>query len=97
MATPVFLPGKTEDPGGLKSMGSQRVAHDSVTKQHQQYVINLILIESYRICTMIIFILQKRRLRQKEVKYISLSHRLSMVERRFKFRQTDFKTHSFNI
>ena len=39
MATPVFLPGKTEDPGGLKSVGSQRVAHDSVTKQHQQYVV----------------------------------------------------------
>ena len=31
---------------------------------------NLILIESYGICTMIIFILQKRRLRQKEVKYL---------------------------
>ena len=24
-----------EEPGGLQSMGSQRVAHDSVTKQHQ--------------------------------------------------------------
>ena len=31
MATPVFLPGEspwTEEPGGLQSMGSQRVGHD---------------------------------------------------------------------
>ena len=34
-ATPVFLPGEspwTEKPGGLQSMGSQRVGHDCVTK-----------------------------------------------------------------
>ena len=33
--TPVFLPGEspwTEEPGGLQSMGSQRVGHDWVTK-----------------------------------------------------------------
>ena len=33
--TPVFLPGEspwTEEPGGLQSMGSQRVAHDWATK-----------------------------------------------------------------
>ena len=32
---PVFLPGespRTEEPGGLQSMGSQRVGHDRVTK-----------------------------------------------------------------
>ena len=32
---PAFLPGEslgTEGPGGLQSMGSQRVGHDSVTK-----------------------------------------------------------------
>ena len=32
--TPVFLP--TEGPGGLQSMGSQRVGHNLVTKQQQQ-------------------------------------------------------------
>ena len=32
--TPVFLPGEipwTEEPGGLQSMGSQRVGHESAT------------------------------------------------------------------
>ena len=32
--TPVFLPGEipwTEEPGGLQSMGSQRIGHDGVT------------------------------------------------------------------
>ena len=36
--TPVFLPGEsswTEEPGGLQSMGSQRVRHDWVTKHTQ--------------------------------------------------------------
>ena len=36
--TPVFLPGEslwTERPGGLQSMGSQRIGHDLVTKQQQ--------------------------------------------------------------
>ena len=28
----------TEKPGGLQSMGSQRVGHDSVTKQQQCFV-----------------------------------------------------------
>ena len=28
----------TEDPGGLQSMGSQRVGHDSATKQKQTLV-----------------------------------------------------------
>ena len=28
----------TEEPGGLKSMGSQKVGHDLATKQQQQYV-----------------------------------------------------------
>ena len=28
----------TEEPGGLQSMGSQRVRHDLVTKQQQQYL-----------------------------------------------------------
>ena len=35
---PVFLPGRilwTEGPGGLQSMGSQRVGHDLATKQQQ--------------------------------------------------------------
>ena len=27
---------RTKEPGGLQSMGSQRVGHDSVTKQQQQ-------------------------------------------------------------
>ena len=34
-STPVFLPGEfpwTEEPGGLQSMGSQRVRHDGATK-----------------------------------------------------------------
>ena len=37
--TPVFLPGEspwTEEPGGLQSMGSQRVGHDLATEQQQQ-------------------------------------------------------------
>ena len=37
--TPIFLPGEfpwTEEPGGLQSMGSQRVGHDSVTKHKTQ-------------------------------------------------------------
>ena len=28
----------TEEPGGLQSMGSQRVGHNSATKQQQQHV-----------------------------------------------------------
>ena len=39
---PVFLPGEsswTEEPGGLQSMGSQRVGHNWATKQ-QQWVMN---------------------------------------------------------
>ena len=28
----------TEEPGGLQSMGLQRVGHDLVTKQQQQHV-----------------------------------------------------------
>ena len=37
--TPVFLPGEspwTEDPGELRSMGSQRVGHSSVSKHCKQ-------------------------------------------------------------
>ena len=37
--TPVFLPREsqcTEEPGGLQSMGSQRVRHDLATGQQQQ-------------------------------------------------------------
>ena len=37
--TPVFLPGQspwTEEPGGLQSMGSQRVGHNWETKQKHQ-------------------------------------------------------------
>ena len=44
--TPVFLPGKiprTEEPGGLQSMGSQRVGHDWATKHKHQ------VIQKYRI------------------------------------------------
>ena len=35
--TPVFLPGNipwTEEPGGLQTMGSQRVRHDLVTEHY---------------------------------------------------------------
>ena len=35
--TPVFLPGNipwTEEPGGLQTMGSQRVKHDLVTEHY---------------------------------------------------------------
>ena len=38
MATPVFLPGEspgTEEPGGLQSLGSQRVRHDWAIKHTQ--------------------------------------------------------------
>ena len=28
----------TEEPGGLQSMGSKRVEHDLVTKQHQEFI-----------------------------------------------------------
>ena len=35
--TPIFLPGKSQGkPGGLESMGSQRVGHDLVTEQQQR-------------------------------------------------------------
>ena len=37
LPTPVFLPGKslwTKEPGGLQSMGSQRVRHDGETKHN---------------------------------------------------------------
>ena len=40
-STPVFLPGKshwTEEPGGLQSMGSQRVVHEWVTKHHHHHL-----------------------------------------------------------
>ena len=33
---PVFLPGRTEEPGLLQSMGSQRVGHKWMTKQQKQ-------------------------------------------------------------
>ena len=39
--TPVFLPGEspwTEEPGGLQSMGSQRVGHDWETKHSTQFL-----------------------------------------------------------
>ena len=49
--TPVFLPGEspwTEEPGGLQSMGLQRVRHDlaakhSIAQQIMTYIISLIL------------------------------------------------------
>ena len=37
---PIFLPGespRTEEPGGLRSMGSQRVRYDCVTEQQRRY------------------------------------------------------------
>jgi len=44
--TPVFLPGKshawTEDPRRPQSLGSQRVEHDSETKQLQHWITRLI-------------------------------------------------------
>ena len=49
--TPVFLPREslwTEEPGGLQSLGSQRVGHDWATKHstacssHQSYTLNRI-------------------------------------------------------
>ena len=35
-STPVWEISWTEEPGGLQSMGSQRVGHDLATKQQQQ-------------------------------------------------------------
>ena len=32
----------TEEPGGLQSVGSQRVGHDLVTKQQQQYIATVV-------------------------------------------------------
>ena len=40
LPTPVFLPGESpwsEEPGGLQSMRSQRVGHDSATKHSTAY------------------------------------------------------------
>ena len=34
----------TEEPGGLQSMGLQRVAHNLVTKQQQQYLLSPLLL-----------------------------------------------------
>ena len=47
--TPVFLPGKfpwTEEPCGLQSMGSQRIRHDSATKEQQQRAENMLFIQT---------------------------------------------------
>ena len=41
--TPVFTPGKipwTEETGGLQSMGSQRVRHNLVSEQTQEWTVN---------------------------------------------------------
>ena len=35
LPTPVFLPGKSQDQGGLQSIGHKRVRHDLATKQQQ--------------------------------------------------------------
>ena len=46
--TPVFWPGEspwTEEPGGLQSMGSQRIGHDWVTEQQQFF--QLVKCESF--------------------------------------------------
>ena len=42
----------TEESGGLQSMGSQRVRHDLVTKQQQQYVC-MHVICNWRVCVCI--------------------------------------------
>ena len=44
LPTPVFLPGEppwTKEPGGLQSMGSQRVRHDWATEQQQIYHLSI--------------------------------------------------------
>ena len=50
MFTPVFLPGEShgqrEEPGGLPSMGSQRVGHDRVTEHRCRHVSSKTLIFS---------------------------------------------------
>ena len=50
MFTPVFLPGEShgqrEEPGGLPSMGSQRVGHDRVTEHRRRHVSSKTLIFS---------------------------------------------------
>ena len=50
MATPVFLPGEspwTQEPGGLRYMGSQRVRHDWVIFIFQQICIEHLLCARY--------------------------------------------------
>ena len=42
----------TEEPGGLQSMGSQRVKHDLATKQKQQYSIMENYLKMKIICTL---------------------------------------------
>ena len=42
---------QTEDPGGLQSMGLQRVRHDLVTEQQQQEYYQLLTHEGFSICS----------------------------------------------
>ena len=45
--TPVFLPGEspwTEEPGGLQSMGLQRVGHDWAAKQASMYLLKVLIL-----------------------------------------------------
>ena len=44
LTTPIILPGEspwTEEPGGLQSMGLQRVRHDWATKRSTSYKVGL--------------------------------------------------------
>ena len=50
MATPVFLPGEslwTEEPGGLQSLGSQRVGHDWAPKHIAQRLVKYFKVFMY--------------------------------------------------
>ena len=50
--TPVFLPGESpwrEEPGGLQSMGSQRVAYDGATKHSTAHISDKRLISKINI------------------------------------------------
>jgi len=53
LPTPVLLPGEspwTEDPGGLQSMGTQRVGQDRATKHSTHIVFVSLFLTYFTLC-----------------------------------------------
>ena len=76
----IFLPEEsswTEEPGGLQSMGLQRVTHDWETK-HRAYLLNLIIYYKISICFMYILYtiiaVYNNQLFDYNIVYLIISH-----------------------